>query len=625
MSPAIARLIRNRWWRGTGSGVIIIPESTFLPRTAEPPAGTSWNPISGKLDGSIFNTHPGAVPWHNYSRPAISGTTYSITSIAQWNSARAELTQAVGGIVGGDCLRLADGLVLPREAMPKRPSFDPNAPDCVRIEWEAEPQLPTYSNTSWLAKDRVDPSVHMADMPLFRSTTATESPMEFLRSSGGYWFSGIMFDYINATAMTSRLVQISDNTTGGPTQLSHLPRFIVIDRCIVRYTGPRGNLGVTSGPFNQVGGVHMNGTYLAVLHSHVGQFYAEGSDCQAISATTSQGPWAVLGNYLSGWSQNMLIGGSDPSIPHLVPEHIDMRYNECEQPIELYPDAVPLTPNGTRPPHNNNKAGVELKTGKHVVMAFNDCRGAYYEGSYPYYVTIKAADQSGGSLYQAECRHVLWWCNRYAEKMGKGAFQVLDVFSSKPGAGVGCSFIEAGMNFHLFTPVQWNPPYAPVPTSVHDAFNFSKSQGDGVDTMDIWRMTVGCMANFADLGSANAQGGAGWNNISMEDIIGVDAPQTGPIVSGSLQDFAALNAAFGAGKWNFRRVHILPGKSTWDVTLAGSPYACGYLQTVSNFVDLAGFNPTLVDAHPLQGTALTGGDPGVDVTFLNYHLAGVRR
>jgi hypothetical protein len=48
-------------------------------------------------------------------------------------------------------------------------------------------------------------------------------------------------------------------------------------------------------------------------------------DTQAICGWNGPGPFLIENNYLEAAGENVMFGGSDPSIPHLVPNDITIR------------------------------------------------------------------------------------------------------------------------------------------------------------------------------------------------------------------------------------------------------------------------------------------------------------
>lgn len=94
-----------------------------------------------------------------------------------------------------------------------------------------------------------------------------------------------------------------------PTALANLPDDIVIDRCYIHAADSGG----------QRRGIALNGGAATVTNSHISGFRDHNGDSQAIQMASGPGPYIVTNNYLEAASENILIGGSDPQIPNLVP------------------------------------------------------------------------------------------------------------------------------------------------------------------------------------------------------------------------------------------------------------------------------------------------------------------
>jgi len=111
----------------------------------------------------------------------------------------------------------------------------------------------------------------------------------------------------------------------GETSTSSLPGNIVIDRCYIH-----GDLTVGSRR-----GVFMNGISVAVVDSYISGFIdpMNNNDTQAVGATNSPGPILIRNNYLEASGENIIFGGSDPSIANLVNSDIMVVGNYINKPL----------------------------------------------------------------------------------------------------------------------------------------------------------------------------------------------------------------------------------------------------------------------------------------------------
>jgi hypothetical protein len=95
------------------------------------------------------------------------------------------------------------------------------------------------------------------------------------------------------------------------------PHHLIFDRCYLHGDPAKGSRRA----------IALNGQHLAVIHSHVSDFKEIGADSQALAGWSGSGPIKILDNYLEGGAENVIFGGSDPTIPGLVPSDIEIRGN----------------------------------------------------------------------------------------------------------------------------------------------------------------------------------------------------------------------------------------------------------------------------------------------------------
>jgi len=114
------------------------------------------------------------------------------------------------------------------------------------------------------------------------------------------------------------LVEISSGDQTPDDSLSaSIPSHIIFDRCYIH-----GN--DTS---YIVRGVHLDGSYAAVINSEIADISGTWQDAQAIATWNSPGPLAVLNNYLEATTENIIIGGAAPVVYGTVPSDIVVKWN----------------------------------------------------------------------------------------------------------------------------------------------------------------------------------------------------------------------------------------------------------------------------------------------------------
>lgn len=112
---------------------------------------------------------------------------------------------------------------------------------------------------------------------------------------------------------------------GGPTQdtFEEQPQGLTID-----------NVWVHGHPGQEVQRcVAANGRNFKFLNSRATDCHGRGYDSQAIATWNGSGPFTILDSYLEGAGENVMFGGSPPSIPNLVHTGIEVRRNYFFKPL----------------------------------------------------------------------------------------------------------------------------------------------------------------------------------------------------------------------------------------------------------------------------------------------------
>jgi hypothetical protein len=109
----------------------------------------------------------------------------------------------------------------------------------------------------------------------------------------------------------------------GETSLASLPNNFIFDRCYIHGDPVAGGRR----------GIAMNAASTAVIDSYVADFKEVGNDTQALMSWNGPGPFKIVNNYLEGAGENVLFGGSDSTIPNLVPSDIEVRGNYFFKPL----------------------------------------------------------------------------------------------------------------------------------------------------------------------------------------------------------------------------------------------------------------------------------------------------
>jgi hypothetical protein len=85
--------------------------------------------------------------------------------------------------------------------------------------------------------------------------------------------------------------------------------------------------------YGQKRGIALNSASTSITNSYISGIMNDGQDAQGICGWNGPGPFTITNNYIEGAGENVLFGGSDPSIPNLVPSDITMTRNYLTKPV----------------------------------------------------------------------------------------------------------------------------------------------------------------------------------------------------------------------------------------------------------------------------------------------------
>jgi len=167
---------------------------------------------------------------------------------------------------------------------------------------------------------RVSPS-QSALMPKLQSAENSAAVVKTEPGAHHYRFIGIEFAPSNAQVKVSDLVRLGDSAP--QKTLDAVPHHIVIDRSYIH-----------GFPTQEVQrGISLNSAETSITNSYISDVHGKGYDTQAICGWNGPGPFKIINNYLEGAGENVMFGGSNPSIPNLVPSDIEIRDNYFFKPL----------------------------------------------------------------------------------------------------------------------------------------------------------------------------------------------------------------------------------------------------------------------------------------------------
>jgi len=217
------------------------------------------------------------------------------------------LQRAIDTAQQGDTLLLDAGATYGAIVLPYKP---PTGDQYVTLETEG---------FSAIVKDgeRVRPAEHssrMAKILSSRGPAVGTAPQ-----AHHYKFIGIEFAPSPTSEYIYNLIDLGASDYNSQTQFPH---DLLFDRCYVHSTG-----------LNKARrGFAINSAETSVTNSYVSGFAGAGDETQAIAGWNGPGPFHIVNNFLQAGGEIIMFGGTDPSIPNLVPSDIEIRRNHLHRP-----------------------------------------------------------------------------------------------------------------------------------------------------------------------------------------------------------------------------------------------------------------------------------------------------
>ncbi len=176
------------------------------------------------------------------------------------------------------------------------------------------------SELAKLPKDgvRVSPS-DAASMPKILSPGGGVPAIKTAPNAHHYRFVGIEFAPNGADYVYNLIALGSDSQ-----KAEEMPKTFEIDRCYV-HPNPKGKTRR---------GIMLNSADTVIKNSYIAGFAYKEEETQAIAGWNGSGGYKIINNYLEAGAENIMFGGSDPSIKNLVPTDIEIRNNLMSKPPE---------------------------------------------------------------------------------------------------------------------------------------------------------------------------------------------------------------------------------------------------------------------------------------------------
>ena len=241
--------------------------------------------------------------------------------------------------------------------------------------------LPAKSGSSFIT---IRSSTPDASLPASGTRVSPSNAGQLARVQGG--FAGmpafttalgahhyrLMFLEIVNTYANNDIIELGD---GSPAQntLASVAHDLVVDRCYIHGDAANG----------QKRGIALNSASTSIINSYISDIKSAQSEAQAIAGWTGPGPYTITNNYLEASGENILFGGSDPSIQNLVPSDILIRQNYVTKPLAWRSQAWTV------------KNLIELKNAQRVTIDGNMIENCWAAGQQGFAVMFTPRNQEG--------------------------------------------------------------------------------------------------------------------------------------------------------------------------------------------------------------------------------------
>lgn len=184
-------------------------------------------------------------------------------------------------------------------------------------------ELPNKSGNDYItirsaAPDSALPGANTRITPAYRSQLprlVSVAGMAVILTQPGAHHYRLQFLELTSGWEGSDILQLGDGSAGQ--SLNTIAHDLVVDRCYLHGDATRG----------QKRGIALNSASTTIVNSYFSDIKSSESDAQAIAAWNGPGPYVITNNYLEASGENVMFGGSDPTIQGLVPSDITLTKN----------------------------------------------------------------------------------------------------------------------------------------------------------------------------------------------------------------------------------------------------------------------------------------------------------
>lgn len=327
-------------------------------------------------------------------------------------------------------------------------------------------------------------------------------------------------------------------------------------------------------------GLAANGANVSVIRSFIYEIHAVGFDTQAICAWNGPGPFIFLDSYFEASGENIMFGGSDPSIPGLVADTVEIRRSIFFKPLSWKVG-------------DPSYAGIEwsvknlfeTKSVRRIILDGNVFENSWLQSQIGFAILLKSANQEG------TCSWCVTELLTFTNNIIRNADHGIAILGHEPfGTALDTNHLNISNNL-------WIDIRGRLIEGMNGAFqiqfdhNTFSSMSDVSHTMSLYGRT-----------SSNV---TFTNNIFPHGVWGIKGDGTG-------EGQIALST-FLPG-FTFSRNVLFGSKVNWD----GSPFNWVPLYPSDDFYPDSGIlgSDFRVNVPEFKGVATDGKDPGCDIDAL---------
>lgn len=372
---------------------------------------------------------------------------------------------------------------------------------------------------------------------------------------------------------------------GDPNQttLDHVAHGIVFDRIYLH--------GTTTASIKR--GIQLAGASVAVVDSWISDIHVVGQDSQAIGSFNGPGPYLIENNHLEASTENVLFGGSDPTVPNLIPSDIEIIGNHFYKPLTWKSDDPSYA--GTAWAVKNL---LELKNAQRVLAACNVLEHVWTMGQVGFAVLFTPRNQ-GGTAPWSNVQDVTFVHNIIRD--AGSTINVLGTDNDNPSGQLQRVLVQDNLAYD-------------IDGTAWDGAGIFLEVGAGAESLKVDHNTVLQSGNVISAYGTAETGFVFTNNLTPHNAYGVIGDSHAP-GNDSIQTFLP------SATFTHNALVALPSG------MSATSYPPGNLFPASlaavEFVDMAMDDYRLQATSPLHDAATDGTDVGANVAGIEKATAGV--